>query len=127
MMLLVLASLLCQAEATARWTFDGDVKDVGPAALPTRVEGRLEFIDSPVSGKAAVFNGVDAFVQVDPPGKLGAGSGDFTLSAWSLSLDRRPAPLVARKDWALQQTDGAALKFLGVVTPPGSFSPRRWN
>ena len=103
-MLLVLASLLCQAEPVARWTFDGDVKDSGPArAAHQSRRGRLEFIDSPVSGKAAVFNGVDAFVQVDPPGKLGVGS-DFSLSAWVLvprpaaGDDLRPQGLVAPSD-----------------------------
>jgi hypothetical protein len=131
MMLLVLASLLCQAEAVARWTFDGDVKDSGPAALPTRAVGRLEFIDSPVSGKAAVFNGVDAFVQVDPPGKLGAGSGDFSLSAWILSLDRRTSPLFSRTRWSLQQLDGGALRLAvgnaTVSTSGGALPAGRWN
>ena len=78
--LLILASLLApQAEGqdlAGRWTFDGDLKDSGPAGHPTKAVGRLEFIDSPVapSGKMGVFNGVDAHVQVDPAAKLGAGT-----------------------------------------------------
>src|SRR6185503_1660796 len=124
----VLALLALQGGGpAARWTFDGDAKDSGPASLPTKVLGRLEFIDSPVSGKAAVFNGVDAFVQVEPPAKLGAGSGDFTLSAWVFPLDRRPAALVARNTWSLQQIDGGALKFGTVQSPPGAFPANRWN
>src|SRR5262245_1617497 len=98
MILLVLASLLCQVEPVARWTFDGEAKDSGPSSIPTKALGRLEFIDSPVSGKAAVFNGVDSLVQVDPPAKLGA-----TLSAWIFSLDRKPASLLSRATWSLQQ------------------------
>lgn len=126
MLLLALAFTLCQVEPVARWTFDGDAKDSGPASLPTKVLGRLEFIDSPVSGKAAVFNGVDAVVQVDPPAKLGAGSADFTLSAWVLSLDRKPATILSRGTWSLQQAD-SALKFGALSTPPGTFPPARWN
>jgi hypothetical protein len=113
MLLLALASLLCQAEPAARWSFDGDVKDSGPSSLPTKAVGRIEFIDSPVSGKAAVFNGVDAYVQADPAAKLGAGTGDFSISAWIFPLDRRPAPLFGRKGWSIRQLDAGVLQ-LGV-------------
>ena len=131
MMLLVLALVLGQAEPTARWTFDGDVKDSGPSALPTKAVGRLEFIDSPVAGKAAVFNGVDAFVRVEPTGKLGTGSGSCALSAWMYPLDRRPAPLLSRPGWALHQLDGGVLRLRvgkeAVTSPPGLFPSGQWN
>ena len=119
MLFLTLAFTLCQVEPVARWTFDGDARDSGPSALPTKVLGRLEFIDSPVSGRAAVFNGVDSFVQVDSPVRVG---GEFTFSAWIFSLDRKPAPILG----SLQQTD-SALKFGTVSTAPGAFPPARWN
>ncbi|MBI3855881.1 MAG: hypothetical protein HY293_09355 [Planctomycetes bacterium] len=129
--LLALASMVFFQEDVARWKFDGDVKDSGPAALPTQAVGRIEFIDSPVSGKMAVFNGVDAYVQIDPPGKLGAGSGDFSLSAWIFPLDRRASPIFSRKGWSLQQLDGGVLKLVlatgEMATRAGSFPANQWN
>jgi hypothetical protein len=128
---LLISLLAPQSGSVARWTFDGDVKDSGPAALPTKSVGRMDFIESPISGKAAVFNGVDAFVQVDPPGKIGAGSEDFSLSAWILPLDRRPAPLLGRRPWSLAMADGGALQLRiekGVVSSPsGVFPAGQWN
>ncbi|MBV8882368.1 MAG: hypothetical protein JO332_20595, partial [Planctomycetaceae bacterium] len=32
----------------ARWTFDVNAGDGGSRSLPTRAEGRLEYMDSPV-------------------------------------------------------------------------------
>src|SRR5881394_258697 len=128
---LLISMFAPQSESVARWTFDGDVKDSGPSALPTKSVGRLDFIESPISGKAAVFNGVDAFVQVDPAGKIGAGSEDFSLSAWILPLDRRPAPLFGRKRWSLAMIDGGALQLRidkGVFSSPAGFFPAgQWN
>jgi hypothetical protein len=126
-----LAALQAGGDPVARWAFDGDVKDSGPSALPTRAMGRLEFIDSPIRGKTAVFNGVDAFVQVEPAGTIGAGSGDFTLSVWVLALDRRPATLLARKGWALALAEGGGIEFRlekgSVQSPPGVFAAAQWN
>lgn len=124
MLPLALALFLCQVEPVARWTFDGDAKDSGPSSFPTKTLGHLDFIDSPVSGKAAVFNGVDTIVQVDPPANLGGG--EFTLSLWAFSLDRKPASILSRGPWSLQQADGA-LKLSAVATAPGSFPPGRWS
>src|SRR2546427_175617 len=60
--LLVFVFLLAQTQEgglVARWKFDGDVKDSGPATLPTKAAGRMDFIDSPIgaSGPMAVRNG----------------------------------------------------------------------
>lgn len=123
--LLALLSLLAPQDEAARWSFDGDVKDSGPAAIPTKAVGRLEFIDSPVSGRTAVFNGVDACVQVDPPGRLAAG--DFSLSAWVLPLDRRPAPIFSRKGWTLHQAEGGALRLNTLKTPAGFLPGGQWT
>lgn len=114
---MILGALLLAAslqEPVARWAFDGDLK----SSHPTKATGRLEFIDSPIAGKMAVFNGVDAFVQVDPAATLGAGAADFSLSAWVYGLDRRGGPLFARKGWTLSILDGS-LKF---VTDAGSMA-----
>ena len=95
---LALIGSLCAAQ-DARWTFDEGAKD----ALPTLVNGRLEFIDSPIggSGRAAVFNAVDATLEVSPTLTVGTGSAEFTLSFWMLVLDKRPVTLFSRKGWAL--------------------------
>src|SRR5579872_1915687 len=118
----VLGSLL-QQDPAARWTFDVGWGDGGPRSLPTRAEGRLETLESPVGkgGRLAVFNGVDAWLEVDPPDKLGAGSEDFTVSAWIFALDRRPTTLLGRKSWSIDLLEGGALRFrsaLGTLTSP---------
>lgn len=129
--LALLASQDGDAGLVGRWKFDGDVKDSGSSSLPTKALGRLEFIDSPISGKLAVFNGVDAYVQVEPPGLLGAGKASSSLSFWACPLDKRASPLVSRKGWSLQQADGGALRLLvgksELATPAGSFPPGRWS
>jgi hypothetical protein len=113
--------------------FDGTVEDSGKAALPVRAEGRLEYVDSPVgaTGRAAVFNGVDAFVRVDPPDTLGAGSGSFSVSAWVVPLDRRPMTILARKGWSLELTDGAGVQFksevVTITAPAGACPPGQWT
>jgi hypothetical protein len=126
-----LAALQAAGDPVSRWSFDGDVKDSAAGALPTAAGGRLEFIDSPISGKAAVFNGVDAFVQANPAATIGAGSGDFSLSAWILLLERRPATLFARKRWSLAVGDGGALLFrvekATLGAPAGSLTTGQWN
>jgi hypothetical protein len=100
--------------------------------LPTKVNGKLEFIDSPIglSGRAAVLNAVDTYLEVTPPGKLGVGSVDFSLSFWFLILDKRPVTLFARKGWTLSLQDNGALKFssdLGnIATGAGACGPGQW-
>lgn len=135
--ILLLASLLLPqsdgGDPVARWAFDGDVRDSGPKGVPTKAVGRLEFIDSPVggSGKAAVFNGVDAFVQVEPSDLLGVGSGDFTISLWLCPLERRPSTLLARKGWSLLMKDGGILSFESsagmLTTGPGAVVAGGWH
>jgi len=121
-----------QAGPVARWTFDGEARDAGPAALPTKVQGRLEFVESPVgeSGRAAVLNAVDSFLEVVPAGKLGVGAADFSLSFWFLILDRRPVMLFHRKGWALSLQDDGALRFStdrgAFQTGPGACPPGQW-
>jgi hypothetical protein len=122
-----------QDSPVARWTFDVGWGDGGPRSLPTRAEGRLEALESPIGkgGRLAVFNGVDAWLEVDPPDKLGAGSEDFSVSVWVLALDRRPATLLGRKSWSIALLEGGALRFrseLGTLTsPPGACPPGQWN
>jgi len=131
MLLLALASLICQVEPVARWTFDGDVQVSGPSKMSANAGGRLEFIDSPVSGKAAVFNGVDAFVEITPPKRLSNGNGDFSLSAWVFPLDRRPAPLFSRWGWTIRQIDAGALRWeiddRPASTSTGVYGFGQWN
>jgi len=125
--------LAAQDGPVARWTFDVDLGDGGPKALPTRAEGRVETIDSPIGkgGRLVVFNGVDAYLQVDPPAKLGAGSEEFSISAWILVLDRRPATLLARKTWSLSVLEGGALRFASEAgtfgTPAGACPAGQWT
>jgi hypothetical protein len=128
--LLVLTGICAAQEA--RWTFDDEVKDVGPSALPTQVKGRLEFIESPVggSGRAAVLNAVDSYLEVAPALAIGSGSAEFTLSFWLLVLDKRPVTLFSRKGWALSLQDNGSLKFSigpgSVSTNPGACPPGQW-
>ncbi len=126
-----LAAFQAGGDPVARWAFDGDVKDSGPGAVPTAVVGRVEFIDSPISGKAAVFNGVDAVVQANPAAAIGAGAGDFSLSAWILPLERRPATLFGRKRWSLAMLDGGALQLrvekTALGSPAGSVAAGQWT
>ena len=125
--------LAAQDGPVARWTFDVDLGDGGPKALPTKSEGRIEIIDSPVGkgGRLAVFNGVDAYLQVDPPARLGAGAEDFSLSLWVLALDKHSATLLGRKRWSLALLEGGALRFeseLGTLTtPPGACPLGQWS
>lgn len=125
MILVALLVAVSLQEPVARWTFDGDVTSSHPA----KAVGRLEYIESPVAGKLAVLNGVDAFVQVEPAATLGAGAADFSVSAWVFALDRRGGPIVARKGWSLAVQDGA-LKFASdagsMATPPGSAPAAQW-
>ncbi len=124
--LLLLAA--AQEGPVARWTFDGEA----PGGLPTKVLGKMEFIDSPVggSGRAAVLNAVDTYFEIAPAGKLGVGAADFSLSFWFLILDRRPVTLFARKGWVLALQDNGALKFstdLGsIATGAGACPPGQW-
>jgi hypothetical protein len=133
--MLTLALLLlaaAQDPPAAHWTFDGDAKDSGPAALPTKVLGRLEYIDSPVgkSGRAAVLNAVDSYIEAGPSAAVGAGSADFSLSFWVLVLDKRPVTLFSRKGWAVALQDNGSLKFsVGqgfVTTNPAACPPGQW-
>jgi hypothetical protein len=123
-------ALAASQDAVARWTFDGEVKDVGPAALPTTAAGRLEYIDSPLSGKLAVLNGVDTVFQVDPKDKLGVGSGDFTISLWLFPLDRKGGTILARKGWSLA-LDAGGFKVTtdgGTIAAPIGAAPfAQWN
>lgn len=121
------------AGLAARWGLDGDVRDRGATAVPTKASGRLEFIDSPVGapGKMAVFNGVDVFISADPAAGLGAGAGDFTLSAWIFSLERKAATLFARKGWSLTILENGGLKLATeagtLESPAGSHPAAQWN
>lgn len=131
--LALLALACCQEDPLTRWTFDVDAGAAGSKAPPTKVQGRLEYIDSPIGkgGRLAVFNGVDAWLQVDPMAALGVGSGDFSIGAWVLPLDKRPSTLLSRKGWSLSIADGGALRFasdLGAVaTPAGACPPGQWS
>lgn len=130
---LLVLSVLAFQDPVARWTFDRDLQDSGPGALPTKAEGRLDFIDSPVGngGRAAVFNGVDAWIDVRPPKTLAAGSEDFSLSAWLLPLDRRAATLLGRPTWSLVLLETGALEFrskAGLLrTGPGAAPVGEWS
>ena len=120
---LILAALAApqgkDADLVGRWTFDGDVKDSGPAALPTKAVGRLEFVDSPIggSGKMAVFNGVDSQIDITLTGDLG--TREFTVAAWVFFLDLKPVrilhhlpgwDLILRPDGVLEWQGREALR-----------------
>lgn len=92
--------------------------------------GRIDYIDSPISGKLAVFNGVDAWIQVDPPAGLGLAP-DFSLSLWVFPMDRKPSTLLARKGWSLAVLDNGVLKFSSaggaLEGAAGGFAPGQWH
>jgi hypothetical protein len=124
---MILAALLVSLTLQdAQWKFDGDVQ----SRHPTKANGRLDFIDSPIAGKMAVFNGVDAFVQADPAATLGAGAADFSVSAWIYGLDRRGGPLFARKSWTLTILPDGTIKFASdagtMATPVGLAPAAQW-
>src|SRR6185436_9400813 len=131
--LALLASQDADTGSIARWKLDGSVNDSGASALPTKAAGRIEFIDSPVtgSGQMAVLNGVDGYLEIAPPGRLGAGAADFSLSLWVFPQERRPGILLARKGWTLEIIEGGALRFataLGTLTSaPAGCPPAQWN
>ncbi len=110
---LLFATVALQGEP--RWALDGDAKDSSPAALHGKAAGRAAFVESPIgaAGQMLWLNGVDAFVQIDPPGALAAG--DFTLALWFLPLEQRPATLAFRSDgkvgWGLDLLADGALRF----------------
>jgi len=126
----LLLGLAAAQDPVARWSFD---RDPASGDLPSKIEGKLEFIESPVGkgGRAAVFNGVDAAVEVRPPGALGAGAGDFSVSAWILPTERRAATVLWRPTWSLSLRDGGALEFASALgklsAPPGSVPAGQWN
>jgi hypothetical protein len=129
----LLLSVLASQDPVAHWTFDRDLQDSGAQSLPTKAEGRLEFIDSPIgkSGRAAVFNGVDAWIDVRPAKALGAGAEDFSVSAWILPLDRRSATIVGRSTWSLLMLDSGVLQFRSpagtLTTGPGAAPVGEWS
>ncbi len=126
--LLLLAALLVQDAPVARWKFDGDAEPGGKAS------GRVSFVDSPVgtSGQMLVLNGIDAFVQVDPPAALGAGGADFTVCLWICPIEMRDAVLVARGNaWSLVMNRDGSLRFQAstgdsLQTEPKRLSAHHW-
>src|SRR5436190_7732786 len=110
---LLLAVLFAQA-----WPLDGD-------GAPFQAAGRVGYIDAPVKGRCAVFNGVDAALRAELP----APAGDFTLSLWMLGLDPKGGPVFVYAGSALTLEEGR-LRFQApggkVQTPDGSFAPNQW-
>lgn len=127
--LVVLAA--AQDPPAAQWSLDGDVKE-SRAGIPTKAQGRIEYIDSPVgnAGKLAVLNAVDSYLEVDASLPVGTGTSEFTLSFWVLVLDKRPVKLFSRKNWSVSLLDNGSLKFSvdpgKVETHPGACPPGQW-
>src|SRR5687767_5031636 len=97
-----------------RWTLDGDA----PGAT---IEGRAEWRDSAVGGKALVFNGVDTVLTI-PDVRFTTTS----IAFWFFAADRGPMTLA---DYGLPlelQSDGSL--FLDtLITPPGLWHPGQWT
>lgn len=113
-----------QERTVEHWTFDGD-----PA--PGKANGRVQFVDSPIgaSGQMLVLNGVDAFVQVDPAGTIGAGKGDFTVSLWICPIELRDAVILSRGDaamgWAIRLSKDGSIRAQFSTGEALQTEPRR--
>jgi hypothetical protein len=124
----LLAAAIAQEAPVARWNFDGDGAPGG------NIKGRVSFVDSPIgpSGQMLVLNGVDAYVQVDPTGKLGAGSGDFTICLWICPLEMRDAVLLSRSGaWSVEMGRDGRVRFQATTgdrleTEPRLLSAHQW-
>src|SRR5437667_7595717 len=126
---LAMAALAVQDAPVARWTFDG-------GAGSGQAFGRATFVDSPIgaSGQMLALNGIDGYVQVDPPGSLGAGAGDFTVSLWICPLEMRDCTIVSRgaeKGWSLRMSRDGTLRFQtssgdSLETEPKRAAINRW-
>jgi hypothetical protein len=97
-----LAASFCQ-----QWTFDGDV----PGA---KVEGRVEYRESAVGGKALVFNGVDTRLTIPAPVP--------SFGLWFFAADPGPMTLAG----ALTLERDGALKLGAVKTAPRLWYPGQW-
>lgn len=95
--------LLCQ-----HWTFDGDV----PGA---KLEGRIEYRDSAVGGKALVFNGIDTRITLP--------TSSTTYGLWFFPAD--PGPMTIVNDLSLE-ADGS-VKVGSIKSPPGLWYPGQWT
>jgi len=128
MLALLLAAAIAQEAPVARWKFDGDGMPGG------RTLGRASFVDSPIgaSGQMLVLNGVDAFVQVDPPGTLGAGGTDFTICLWICPLEMRDSVLLSRSGaWSVEMSRDGRVRFRAstgdqLETEPRQLSAHQW-
>ncbi len=102
-MILLLAVLSLQG----RWSFDGDV----PGAT---IEGRVEYRDSAVGGKALVFNGVDTRVTIPTPAS--------SFGLWFFAADPGPMTLAG----ALSLEADGSFKLVNLRTPPRLWYPGQW-
>lgn len=100
--------LLLAVALQGHWTFDGEV----PGAT---LEGRIEFRDSAVGGKALVFNGLDTRVTI--PGSPTA------YGLWFFAADAGPMSLAP----ALSLEADGSLKLGALRTPPQTWYPGQWT
>ena len=99
--------LLLAVVLQTHWTFDGDV----PGAT---LEGRIEYRDSAVGGKALVFNGVDTRVTIPAT--------STTIGLWIFAAD--PGPMTLLNDLTLEK-DGS-IRVGAHKTPPRQWYPGQW-
>src|SRR5688572_21818236 len=92
-----------------RWTLDGDA----PGAT---IEGRAEWRDSAVGGKALVFNGVDTRLTF-------ADRRWTSLALWFFAAD--PGPMTLADGVELTAEGGVA--FGALKTPPGRWFAGQWT
>src|SRR5687768_2676013 len=113
----VLILLLSVDEMTAserqrqdgRWTLDGDAPGVV-------IEGRSEWRESAVGGKALVFNGVDTRAVL--PDRRWS-----SLALWFFAADPGPMTLVD----GVELTPDGGVSFGAIKTPPGQWFPGQWT
>ncbi|HEX7896973.1 MAG TPA: GDSL-type esterase/lipase family protein [Planctomycetota bacterium] len=92
-----------------RWTLDGDA----PGAA---IEGRAEWRDSAVGGKALVFNGVDTRLVF-------ADRRWSSLGLWFFAADAGPMTVVD----GVELTADGAVAFGALKTPPGRWFSGQWT
>ena len=91
-----------------RWTFDGDA----PCAT---LEGRVEYRESAVGGKALVFNGVDT--------RLLLPRAYSTFGLWFFALDAGPMELGG----GVRLEPNGVVKAGALASPPDSWYPGQWT
>ena len=133
-MKLALLFLLAAPRQTAdlRWKLDGDALEAGGSGRDGTLQGRCEFVESPigVEGKLLSLNGVDASLRLE--GLTGFGA-DWGFSVWLLPLDLK-AGAIASRGWLLDSAPDGTVRLeapgekpLVLASERGRLTAGQWH